>query len=133
MPYSRVLPPLVTTRTASTTRSFRGSIARPPTSLSTLRRRPYEISPRKTRFRLVANLCRAGFSPAGSHLKGFRFVSYFAYITSPFPRLGLAHGPWNLVLNPLWNLFLVLAELRLLQLSLLRTAETFTKLELERG
>ena len=71
-----VLPPFETTRTASTTRTFRGSIARPSTSLSTLRRRPYEISPRKTRFRLVASLCRAGFAPAGSHLKGFRSVSY---------------------------------------------------------
>src|SRR6478672_4981025 len=71
-----VLPPFESTRTTSTTRTFRGSIARPPTSLSTLRRRPYEISPRKTRFRLVANLCRAGFAPAGFHLKGFRFVSY---------------------------------------------------------
>jgi hypothetical protein len=30
--------------------------------------------PRKTRFRLVANLCRAGFGPAGSHLKGFGSV-----------------------------------------------------------
>ncbi len=71
-----VLPPFEHTWTTSTTRAFRGSIARPPTSLSTLRRRPYGIGPRKTRFRLVANLCRAGFTPAGFHLKGFRFVSY---------------------------------------------------------
>jgi hypothetical protein len=59
-----------------TTRAFRGSFTRPSASLSTLRRRPYGIGPRKTRFRLVANLCRAGFSPAGFPLKGFRSVDY---------------------------------------------------------
>ncbi|MEA2559533.1 MAG: hypothetical protein QOH06_1037 [Acidobacteriota bacterium] len=69
-----VLSPLSETWTTPTTRAFRGSFTRPPTSLSTLRRRPRGISPRKTRFRLVANLCRAGFSPAGSQLKGFRSV-----------------------------------------------------------
>ncbi|MGH9381893.1 MAG: RES family NAD+ phosphorylase [Thermoanaerobaculia bacterium] len=59
------------TRTTPTTHSFRGSITRPRPSLSTLRRRPHE-RPRKTRLRLVASLYRAGFAPAGSHLKGFR-------------------------------------------------------------
>jgi hypothetical protein len=73
-PFLGVLPPLETTRTTPTTRAFRGSFTRPSASLSTLRRRPYGIYPRKTRFRLVASLCRAGFSPAGSHLKGFRSV-----------------------------------------------------------
>src|SRR5829696_3423211 len=62
-PYGEgVLSPLGTTRTTPTTRAFRGSIARPSASLSTLRRRPYGIGPRKTRFRLVASLCRAGFT-----------------------------------------------------------------------
>jgi hypothetical protein len=62
-PYSAgVLSPLTNTRTTPTTRAFRGSIARPSASLSTLRRRPYGIGPRKTRFRLVASLCRAGFT-----------------------------------------------------------------------
>ncbi len=54
------------TRTRTSARSFRGSIARPWHSLSTLRSegRP---SPRKTRFRLPARLCRAGFvHPQGS-------------------------------------------------------------------
>jgi len=35
---------------------------------------PYGIGPRKTRFRLVASLCRAGFGPAGSPVRGFRSV-----------------------------------------------------------
>lgn len=54
--------------------AFRGSLTQPSASLSTLRRRPFAISPRKTRFRLVASRYPAGFSPAGSHLKGFRSV-----------------------------------------------------------
>ncbi len=70
----RVLSPLEETRTTPTTCAFRGSITRPSVSLSTLRRRPYGMSPRKTRFRLVASLCRAGFVPAGSPMRGFRSV-----------------------------------------------------------
>ncbi len=38
--------------------------------------------PRKTRFRLVASLCRAGFSPAGSTSEGFRS----RYIAFPLPQ-----------------------------------------------
>ena len=51
---------------------FRGSISRLSVWLSTLRGvgRPY--TPRKTRCRLVANLCRAGLSPAGFAIEGFR-------------------------------------------------------------
>jgi len=50
---------------------FRGSITRPSRSLFTLRSagRP---APRKTRYRLVASLCRAGLSPAGFAIEGFR-------------------------------------------------------------
>ena len=48
--------------------------------------------PRKTRFRLVANLCRAGVGPAGFQLEGFEFVDFAVYIPSSFSRLGLAHG-----------------------------------------
>jgi len=33
---------------------------------------PLRCRRRKTRFRLVANLYRAGFPPAGSHLESFR-------------------------------------------------------------
>src|SRR5271157_2130382 len=58
-------PPLVTTTVAPASRRFRGSIARHWDSLSTLRNggRP---PPRKTRFRLLAKLCRAGFvNPQG--------------------------------------------------------------------
>src|SRR5215813_8866923 len=53
-------PPLGTTTVAPATKRFRGSIARLEDSLSTLRSggRP---PPRKTRFRLLAKLCRAGF------------------------------------------------------------------------
>jgi hypothetical protein len=58
---------------------FRGSIARPGHSLSTLRSesRP---SPRKTRFRLLAKLCRAGFvNPQGSYE---RFLSSSLFLLS---------------------------------------------------
>ncbi len=33
---------------------------------------PLRCRPRKTRFWLVANLCQAGLTPAGSHLESFR-------------------------------------------------------------
>ena len=51
--------------------SFRGSIARPLDSLSTLRRAGHP-TPRKTRFRLLARLCRAGFVTRRVPTKGFR-------------------------------------------------------------
>ena len=57
-------PRLTSARTPA--ESFRGSIARPGHSLSTLRSEDHS-SPRKTRFRLLAKLCRAGFvHPQGS-------------------------------------------------------------------
>ena len=72
------------TRTRAPAKSFRGSIARPGHSLSTLRSegRP---SPRKTRFRLLARLCRAGFvHPQGSDE---RFLSFESRPPFPsFPR-----------------------------------------------
>jgi hypothetical protein len=46
--------------------SFRSSMTRPACSLSTLRRQGRPLSRRKTRFRLVAHLGRAGLEPAGS-------------------------------------------------------------------
>ena len=55
---------------------FRGSIARHWDSLSTLRSEGHP-SPRKTRFRLLAKLCRAGFgNPQGSNER-FRVSSLF--------------------------------------------------------
>ena len=74
-------PPLVSTTVAPASRRFRGSIARHWDSLSTLRNggRP---PPRKTRFRLLAKLCRAGFvNPQGCNE---RFPSS---ISSPFLEL----------------------------------------------
>ena len=64
-------PPLVSTTVAPASRRFRGSIARHWDSLSTLRSggRP---PPRKTRFRLLAKLCRAGFVNPQGCMKGFR-------------------------------------------------------------
>jgi hypothetical protein len=61
--------------------SFRGSIARPLTWLSTLRRegRP---SPRKTRFWLLARLCQAGLATRRVPTKGFRVRG-----SSSFPKL----------------------------------------------
>jgi hypothetical protein len=73
-----VLPSVVSTTSALVTPPFRGSITRPARSLSTLRSRRRR-RPRKTRFRLVANLGRAGLTPAGFH----REVS--ASITSSLP------------------------------------------------
>ena len=60
---------------------FRGSIARPWDSLSTLRR---EVAPppRKTRFRLLAKLSRAGFVTRRVPMKGFR-----VRVSSSFPEL----------------------------------------------
>lgn len=62
---------------------FRGSIARPWHSLSTLRGegRP---SPRKTRFRLPARLCRAGFvNPQGSDERFLSFESLPPLLSFP--------------------------------------------------
>ena len=60
------MQPLWLTSTGAPARSFRGSIARPGHSLSTLRSES-RLSPRKTRFRLLAKLYRAGFvNPQGS-------------------------------------------------------------------
>jgi hypothetical protein len=71
---------------------FRGSITRPPFSLSTLRLRRYRRL-RKTRYQLVASLYWTGLQPAGIPWK-VSVTSLTRYITSPFPRLCLAHaGP----------------------------------------
>src|SRR5690554_1886682 len=67
---------------------FRGSITRPIHSLSTLRSGGYP-TPRKTRYRLVANLGRVGLSPTGFH-----FI-LSACSASRMTRLRLAHS--NLV------------------------------------
>jgi hypothetical protein len=67
--------------------TFRGSIPRPASSLSTLRSLGY---PRSTQDSLPAGglLCRAGFEPAGV----LREVSSFLYlIESSSPKLRLAH------------------------------------------
>jgi hypothetical protein len=47
-------------------------------------------TPRKTRFRWVANPCRVGFGPTGSTTKGFRFC--LMHFPSSLPRLDLARG-----------------------------------------
>lgn len=69
----------------------RGSITRPTPSLSTLRSGPHD-PPRKTRFRLVANLDRTGFPPAGLLQKVSELCSFAYIISSSFPRLHLAHA-----------------------------------------
>jgi len=63
------------------------------------------LAPRKTRFRLVANLCRAGLPPAGFELEGF-FDGYV--IASPFSRLRLAQ-PDPPTASSRWRGVLVLA------------------------
>jgi hypothetical protein len=58
----RRLPPLL---------PFRGSITQPTSSLSTLRARLSPLT-RKTRFRLAANLCRAGVITRWVSQEGFK-------------------------------------------------------------
>ena len=62
-------PHMSTTRTPYIF-SFRGSITRPLTWLSTLRRASHP-TPRKTRFWLPARLCQAGLATHGVSTKGF--------------------------------------------------------------
>jgi hypothetical protein len=68
---------------APTISRFRGSITRPWHSLSTLRPDGHPLG-RKTRFRLLARLCRVGLITHKVPAKGFRFASYIA---SSFPKL----------------------------------------------
>jgi hypothetical protein len=67
---------------------FRGSIARHWDSLSTLRSEGHP-SPRKTRFRLLAKLCRAGFVNPQGRDKRFPCSSHFllsrAFLTQRHP------------------------------------------------
>jgi len=88
-----VLPSAIVTTSAPTIRMFRGSITRPAHSLSTLRHhgRPW---PRKTRFRLLAKLCRAGLVTRWVPVQGFRVLPShppcpgFAWRTTIDPRDG---------------------------------------------
>ena len=88
----QVPPPLSRTTSALSMSSFRGSITRLSHSLSTLRSagRP---APRKTRFRLVASLCRAGFPPAGSHQKvSAASYAYTVLLPQAFPGATRPHA-----------------------------------------
>ena len=85
------------TRARTPAKSFRGSIARPRHWLSTLRSEGHP-SPRKTRFRLLAKLCRAGFVyPQGCNE---RFPSSSLFLLSralpdamtPFFSFGVRHS-----------------------------------------
>ena len=60
-------------------------------------------TPRKTRFRLLAKLCRAGLLPAGFHRKVSDAASY---ISPPFPELRLCN------LRPLFVAFVAARENR---------------------
>ena len=87
-----MMPSASVTASAPAACVFRGSITRPAHLLSTLRSHGYpspSLRPRKTRFRLVALLGRAGFEPAGF----LREVSVMLsrYMPSSSPRLRLAH------------------------------------------
>jgi len=63
--------------------TFRGSITRLQHSLSTLRSDAH-ASPRKTRFRLPAQLYRTGLDTRWVPTEGFKSVSY---ISSSFTKL----------------------------------------------
>jgi hypothetical protein len=80
-----ILPSAVSTASALTTHSFRGSITRPARSLSTLRGHGHPcaaLRPRKTRFRLVAYLGRTGLVAARSPEQGpiVRFQLYALHV-----------------------------------------------------
>jgi hypothetical protein len=64
--------------------SFRSSITRLACSLSTLRGARLH-APRKTRYRLVASLCRAGLSPAGSATEGFKMATSSLLLPQAYP------------------------------------------------
>jgi hypothetical protein len=75
---------------------FRGSIARPGHWLSTLRSES-RLPPRKTRFRLLAKLCRAGFvHPQGSDE---RFLSSSLFLLSQASWRNIGHVFVNDVLH----------------------------------
>src|SRR3954452_4207013 len=65
------LGPRLRPRRRLTTRKFRGSIARRLVWLSTLRSGSHP-PPRKTRFRLLARLCRTGLATRRVPSKGFK-------------------------------------------------------------
>lgn len=75
-----ILPSAASTTSAPACWFYRGSITRPIDSLSTLHPIRYRTR-RKTRFRLVANLYRVGFSPTGLHYVISAKIS-FAFQTS---------------------------------------------------
>jgi len=88
---AQVLPPPPCKTTAPTTCFFRGSVTQPPHSLSTLRH-AHCWPRRKTRFRLVASLYRAGVAPAGSPIEGFSlcvlYISILLLLALPGARKG---------------------------------------------
>jgi hypothetical protein len=84
-------PPHLPTAKAPTISQFRGSVAGPQHALFTLRRVCHHTR-RKTRFRVPAQLSRAGLSTRKVSTKGFRSVS-----TSlpPFPSFPDAMANWQ--------------------------------------
>ena len=83
LPIARRITPSRTLRSRKA--AFRGSFARPSASLSTLRRRPYGIGPRKTRFRLVASLCRVGLHTCRVPSERFPLCRLTPTSLPPFP------------------------------------------------
>ena len=75
-------PPLMTTTKAPTRGNFRGSIARPWHSLSTLRSAGSLPRRRKTRFRLLARLYRTGLVTRRVPTKGFRVAFLHLFLLS---------------------------------------------------
>jgi hypothetical protein len=92
-----VQPSAGSTASASATTYFRGSITRPAHSLSTLRRRP-RGRPRKTRFRLAINLCRAARTTPPGASGGFR--DDHPLIASSSSRLPWRTDPEKRSVNP---------------------------------
>ncbi len=82
-----MLTSVAVTASASTLQGCRGSITQPARSLCTLRSAGCP-TPRNTRFRLVANLCRAGLVTRRDASEGFRV--HCSCISSSLSRLCLA-------------------------------------------
>ncbi len=84
----RAAPASDTTK-APTSTPFRGSIAWPSSSLSTLRRVDHPTQ-RKTRFQVLVRLSWTGLLTRKVPSKGFRVVSYISF---PFPQAWLGANP----------------------------------------
>ena len=94
-------PSAVVTASASTATNSRGSLTQPARSMCTLRSAGLPVTPRNTRFRLVANLYRAGFETRRDALRvsAHRGAHHppspgLAWRNTTFRYTSVVHPPW---------------------------------------